>query len=229
MEEKLIGRIIVIDGTDGCGKATQARMLQQYISSNRQKSVVIDFPRYTQNFFGEHIGRALKGEFGNFLETSPYIISLVYALDRLETKPLIKLYLEEGYVVIFDRYTTANMIHQAAKLVSKKEQDNLVSWLEKMEYEILEIPRPDTVIFLDVPTSVSQKLLVKSTNEAKHLHRKKTDVDLHESNIEFQTRSRKTGLRVAKKFGWNVIKCTTRGKMKKKEDILNHIIRVSNL
>ena len=110
------GFFIVIDGTDGSGKATQTKLLAEKLKKSGRKVKTIDFPQYENNFFGKMVGRYLSGEFGKSSEVSPYLASILYAGDRFEEKETIEKWLNEGFVVIADRYASSNQIHQGGKI-----------------------------------------------------------------------------------------------------------------
>ena len=159
------GKLIVIDGGDGSGKATQAELL---ISALKKRNVAvhyIDFPRYN-TFFGALVGRYLKGEFGPIESISPYLISLAYAADRGGLAAQITTWLSDGDWIISNRYTSANFAHQGAKFASKIERERYWAWLDKLEYGQHQLPREDLVIYLDVPPAISQSLIADKSARA---------------------------------------------------------------
>ena len=150
------GKLVVIEGIDGSGKSTQVKLLFNYLKQEKTKVKLMNFPRYDQ-FYGDLCGRMLKGEFGG-IKLSPYLTSLPYAMDRLMARDEINKWLEKGYLVLMDRYTTSSLVHQGAKFSGKK-QDKFIEWLLKMEYEVNKMPKEELVIFLDVSVKFSQKLM----------------------------------------------------------------------
>ncbi len=148
---KRVGKLIVIDGIDGSGKATQVALLKKRLQQEGVRVKTIDFPRYYNNFFGGLIGEYLSGKYGDFIAMDPRVASVLYAADRFESSKEIKKWLDEGYVVLADRYVSANQIHQAGKIDEPKVRKEFLAWLDTMEYEVFQIPRPDLVVYLDVP------------------------------------------------------------------------------
>ncbi len=141
------GKLIVVDGADGSGKATQAALLAKALRKRGLGVKMIDFPQY-QNFFGALIGRYLAGEFGDFIKLDPYLVSVLYAADRFDSSRQIKNWLDKGYVVIADRYVSANQIHQGSKIEDPKKRKQFLDWLDEMEFQVFAIPRPDLVVYL---------------------------------------------------------------------------------
>ncbi|MEI7653248.1 MAG: thymidylate kinase [bacterium] len=154
------GKLIVIDGGDGSGKATQAELLIKVLEKRKVRVQYIDFPRY-DTFFGALVGRYLKGEFGPIESISPYLISLAYAADRGGLAAQIKKWLSDGTWVISNRYTSANFAHQGAKFASPDDRAHYWKWLDELEYGQYQLPREDLVIYLDVPPEISQTLISK--------------------------------------------------------------------
>ena len=190
---------IVIDGLDGSGKATQAKLLYEHLLKAGYKVKTIDFPRYYDNFWGEFIGNGLAGKYGAWNKLDPHIASVFYALDRQETAPQIKKWLEEGYIIISDRYTSANQLYQVPKIKNPRKREQFMRWLEYMEFEILGVPRPDLVLFLDVPPWISKKLLENKNNDSKKRYTRKRK-DLHESDYELLERAYAEGLKLVRRL-----------------------------
>ena len=212
------GRFIVIDGNDGSGKATQARLLSERFAREGIKSEKIDFPRYQDQFFGKLIAECLAGEHGDFVHLDPKIASTLYALDRLEATPMIKEWLQEGKIVISDRFTSANMIHQAGKIEDEEDRILFLAWLKQMEHDVLGVPTPDAVIYLDVPTEVSLKLL-QEKREAKNLTLS-SDRDTVEEDRQYLERSHASARAlVASEENWHLISCMEGESMRTPEDI----------
>ncbi len=201
------GKLIVIDGIDGSGKATQTKFLADRLKREGYKVKTIDFPRYYDNFFGALIGDYLSGKFGDFIQTDPQVASVLYAADRFESSQQIRKWLDAGYVVISDRYVSANQIHQGSKIRSATKRRKFLLWLDKMEFEIFKIPRPDTVIYLDVPFEVSKKWLENKVTKRskKYLNGKR---DVAEDNLLHLKDSRNTALYLHKtNKNWEKISC----------------------
>jgi len=152
-------QLIVIDGGSNVGKATQADLLMRRLVSEGVSVGKMDFPRYNQNTFGHLLRESLDGEHGDFLSLDPKITAALYAADRYESKKELLEWIEEGRVVIFDRYVSANMMHQGAKITDPDKREEFLKWLDHVEYEIYGMPRPDLTIYLNVPPEKSEKLL----------------------------------------------------------------------
>lgn len=155
------GLLIVIEGGDASGKESQTALLKQRIVEGGVDIQSLSFPRYTNNTIGSLLKECLAGQRGNFLEIDSRIVSTLYAADRYETKPLIDKWLSAGSVVVLDRYTSANMLHQGAKLSDEEARKDTIDWIYKVEHEIFGLPVPDLVIYLDVPASVRAGLQKK--------------------------------------------------------------------
>ncbi|OGD63540.1 hypothetical protein A2160_05025 [Candidatus Beckwithbacteria bacterium RBG_13_42_9] len=184
----------------------------------------IEFPRYYTSFHGDIVGRFLKGEFGNINHVSPYLISLAYALDRLTARKQIRDWLEAGDYVIADRYTSASLAHQTAKVEPEKRKE-FMSWLEEMEYQHHKIPREDVVIFLYVPVKISQKLLEKKTSRSYVGGKKK---DIQEADRKHQQESLGVYLELAKtKKHWAKIECVDKkGHLKTPKTIQEDVLQL---
>lgn len=215
------GIFIVIDGSDGSGKATQTVLLAKRLKEERRKVKTIDFPHYEKNLFGSLIGECLAGKYGDFIALDPHIASVLYAADRFESSGDIRKWLDQGYVVISDRYVSANQIHQGGKIQDSRKRKKFMEWLEKMEFGVFNLPKPDLILYLDVPIDVSQKLLNKNSSSMKQ---KKKHVrggkDLADKNLNYLEKSRKSALSIVKKHNnWVKIQCVKSGKLMSIEDI----------
>lgn len=227
------GVFIVIDGIDGAGKATQTKLLVEALRTKGKKVESIDFPRYYNNFFGALIGECLRGDHGNFAELSPKIASILYACDRMESSKQINAWLAEGKTVVADRFVSSNQIHQGGKCKTDKERKEFLNWLDKMEHEILGVPRPDMIVYLNLPIEVSQALLqkAKSKEAAKASDFKKRymkgKTDVVEDNLKYMEDSRQSALKIIKsKNNWKKIECYVRGALRDIEDIHSEVLRV---
>lgn len=228
------GRFIVIDGIDGAGKATQTKLLVEALRVQGKKVESIDFPRYYNNFFGGLIGKCLRGDHGDFVGIAPKIASVLYACDRMESSEQINKWLAEGKIVVADRFVSSNQIHQGGKCKTDKERKEFLSWLDKMEHEVLGVPRPDLIIYLNLPIEVSQMLLAKakSKENAKAANFKKRymkgKTDVAEENLVYMEDSRQSALKIIKsKNNWKKIECYVRGKLREIEDIHKEVVKVA--
>ena len=212
-----MGKLIVIEGTDGSGKSTQFRMLSEHLARDGQDFKHIVFPRYDQDS-SALIRMYLGGQFGNRpSDVNAYAASSFYAVDRFASYKMDwGQWYEEGGLVLSDRYTTSNAVHQA----SKEPEENraaFLNWLYDFEYDKLQLPRPDLVIYLDVPTDFTEKLL-RSREAATN-----TKADIHEKDMQYLATCRQSGRFAAEYYGWNVIQCVKDGAMRSIEDIHQEI------
>jgi dTMP kinase len=216
-KKKYKGKLIVLDGLDGSGKATQTKLLVQRLKKKRYKVAITDFPQYYSSFFGRVVGRYLSGEFGKANQVSPYLASILYALDRFEAKEKMEKWLDEGRMIVSNRYVSANQIHQAAKIKGKKEKEEFLKWLSRMEFNIFGIPRPDLILFLNVPYHIGQGLVIKKGTRG-YLGGVKRDI--HESSKSHLTAAQKQVFHLVKKYSkWKRIDCVKNGKLLIKKQI----------
>ena len=197
-QKKYKGKLIVIDGTDGSGKATQVDLLSKRLKEEGYTVKIVDFPEYYKNFFGEFIGHCLSEQYYNFLHVHPKIASVLYAADRSESKDEMIEWLSKGYIVIANRYVSANQIHQGGKTKSTKKRNDFMKWLDKMEYEVFGIPRPDMTLYLSLPISIIMKLIEERNSSKMHRAYLKKGKDVHEADIDFLVNSRKSALKLEK-------------------------------
>lgn len=200
------GKLIVIEGGDGAGKATQAKLLIERLIADGHEVKTLDFPRYTQNHFGKLIRDCLDGKHGDFMAMDPRVVATLYAADRFETKATLEEWLTEDCVIVLDRYVSANMMHQGAKLQDDADLPDLINWIDHTEFEVFGVPRPDLTFYFDIPYEIRQKLKQKAVDEGKHTG----ELDLAEQDQEHQ---RKVGERARKivdlRPDWRQITCCT--------------------
>jgi dTMP kinase len=217
------GRLIVIDGADGAGKATQAKLLLARLKKEGKKVQTMDFPQYEKNFFGSLIGQALTGAYGDFIALDPHIASVLYAADRFESKKMIEKWLSEGRMVVLDRYVSANQIHQGGKIVDARDRKKFLEWLEKMEFGVFGLPKPDVILYLDVPQEISEKLLEEKQSFSKKQY-SKGKKDLAESNVKHQSDARVSALKMIQKNNhWVKISCVEKDGLLSREIIAERI------
>ncbi|KKR46399.1 MAG: Thymidylate kinase [Parcubacteria group bacterium GW2011_GWA1_40_21] len=218
-------KFIVIEGGDGAGKGTQAKLLVDRLSKET-KVAFFDFPQYEKTLAGKLVGRYLKGEFGDPLLLSPYIASLPYALDRIAARDELNKALEKG-VVICNRYIPSNIGHQASKLPEDK-RDEFISWLEQMEYGELKLPKPTLVIYLYVPVEISSHLVEKKEARA-YIggESAKGAKDGHEKDMEYQQKVIDVYTKISKERNdWKLINCVEDGRLLSVEEIHDKIMRI---
>jgi len=214
-----MGKLIVLEGTDGSGKSTQFRLLAQHLEQEHLEFRKLVFPQYSEPS-SALIRMYLGGEFGeNPSDVNAYAASAFYAVDRYASfKKVWSEWYERGGLVISDRYTTSNAVHQASKEPAEKRQ-LFLKWLYDFEYDKLGLPRPDLVLYLDVPTDFTEHLL-RDREASTH-----TSADIHEQDTAYLATCRQAGKAAASYYGWTVIECVQDGKMRSIEDIHEEIYR----
>lgn len=215
------GKFIVIDGTDGSGKATQTQLLAEKLRQVGLEVEIADFPQYNTKSAGL-VEEYLSGKYGSPEKVGPYRASIFYASDRYDASFKIKEWLKQGKIVISNRYVTANMGHQGGKIDNPLERKHFLNWLHELEYEIFDIPRPDLNIILHVPAKISQKL---AYFRGKQDWNGKTN-DIHEDNLVHLENAERAYLQIAKTFpNFILIECAPDGAMLGREQISNLIWR----
>ena len=215
------GKLIVFEGTDGSGKATQTRLLAQELERRGRAVRQLTFPRYDQDS-SMLVRMYLSGAFGaDPSAVNPYAASAFYAVDRYASyvQDWGRWY-EEGGLVLTDRYTTSNAVHQAGKLPDGECEDYL-RWLFHFEYDLMGLPRPDLVIYLDLPAELSADL------RRQREQRDGTHADIHEADAAYLRRCRENALRVVDFDGWRRIDCSRNGAVRAPEDICREVLRLA--
>ena len=181
--------LVVIEGLDGSGKSTQVKRLRSYLESKTDNLEYIHFPRYDAPVYGELIGKFLRGGFGSIDSVHPQLVALLYAEDRHGAAPQMRRTLDEGGIVLLDRYVYSNIAYQCAKIDDPQEREALRKWIFDTEYGQFGLPKPDLNIFLDVPIGFVEKKLEagRKGDDREYLEGK---TDIHEADIEFQKRVR---------------------------------------
>lgn len=212
-----MGKLIIFEGTDGSGKSTQFSLLTKRLENENTDFRTIVFPQYSEES-SALIRMYLGGEFGKSpSDVNAYVASTFFAVDRYASFHKVwGEYYKNGGLIVSDRYTTSNAVHQASKEPDEKRGD-FFRWLYDLEYKYMELPVPDLVIYLDVPTELTEQLLRKRESNT-HTH-----ADIHEQNMEYLRHCRKTGMQAAAFYGWTVISCAKDGKMRPIEDIHEEI------
>ena len=216
------GKIIVIEGTDCSGKETQSKLLEKRLNSIGKKCVRFDFPNY-ESPTGRIIGGAYLGrpEIGpsffkeGAVNVDPHVVCLYYAADRKYEMPEIEKYLNDDYYVILDRYTTSNLAHQGSKIHDKDERFNMYQWIDKLEYWLLGLPKPDKTIFLHVP--------LENTLE---LRKNRKSIDEHEKSPEYLKRAEESYRELSELYNWDKIECIRNNKLRSVEDINDEIMKI---
>ncbi|MGM9628747.1 MAG: dTMP kinase [Faecousia sp.] len=214
-----MGKLIVIEGTDGSGKSTQFGLLTQRLERESIRFQKLVFPQYSEPS-SALIRMYLGGEFGtNPNDVNAYAASAFYAVDRYASfKKVWGDWYAQGGLVVSDRYTTSNAVHQASKEPEEK-QPAFLKWLYDFEYDKLGLPRPDLVLYLDVPTDFTEQLLRRREQDT-HTH-----ADIHEQDTAYLATCRRAGRAAAEYYGWTVVSCVKDGVMRSIEDIHEEIYR----
>lgn len=207
------GRLIVFEGTDGAGKATQARRLSRRLEKEGVSFREIDFPRYG-NPFAEPAKLYLEGRLGERPgDVSACAASVLYAVDRYASyKEDWGAAYEAGELILANRYTTSNAVHQAPKLPAE-ERWAYLDWLFDLEYHRLALPEPDLVIYLDLPPALSAEML-RHRQEATH-----TRADIHERDAAYLRQCRDASQEIVRRLGWQRVDCSRDGAVRSPEDI----------
>jgi len=214
-----MGKLIVIEGTDGSGKSTQFKKLTDRLAAEGKAFQQLEFPQYSEPS-SALIKMYLGGEFGHKpSDVNAYAASAFYAVDRYASyKKVWGDWYENGGLVLSGRYTTSNAVHQASKEPEDKQADFL-KWLYEFEYDKLGLPAPDLVIYLDVPTDFTEKMMRRREVDTN------TSADIHEQDLEYLATCRRTGKAAAAFYNWTVIQCVENDEMRSIEDIHEEIYR----
>ena len=215
------GKLIVFEGTDGSGKATQTQLLCEELDRAGIPCRRINFPRYGQPS-AAMVQEYLDGKLGTHPgDVNAYAASLFYAVDRYASyKQDWGEFYESGGLVVADRYTTSNAVHQASKL-PEEEREPYLNWLFDLEYRLLELPRPDLVLYLDMPTEVSEAMLRRRERDTG------SHADIHEQDEAYLRRCRENAEAVARLCGWSVLSCAAGGAPLPPEEIHRRVMELA--
>ena len=218
------GKLIVIEGTDCSGKNTQAKLVSKELESLGYKSVCLSFPMYDTPT-GKIVGGALLGrkDVGKCLfpegtvKVDPKISCLYYAADRKYNFPKVEKYLNDGYYVILDRYVSSNMAHQGSKIDDNTERFNFFRWIDKLEYWLLELPKPDITIYLHVPFRFTKELM-----------KNRPDLDQVEKDEDHLIKSEQVYIELSELYNWNIVNCVNQDYdyLKTPEEIKKEILEI---
>lgn len=210
-----MGKLIVLEGSDGSGKATQTTRLLERLLNLRVKAMRVSFPNY-ESESSALIRMYLRGDFGgNAEDVNPYAASTFYAVDRFASFQNWKEFYEDDGIILADRYVGSNMAHQSAKFKRKADREKFFNWIDDFEFKKLQLPRPDLTFFLDMPPEI-----------AAMLRRKRGREDIHESDAAYMVKSYNAYKEIAKKFDWKIIDCAAGNFTKSAVDIHEEIFRV---
>lgn len=216
-----LAQLIVIEGIDGSGKGTQARELVARLTRTGRSATLLSFPRYSETFFGARVGDFLNGHFGALDTLPPFLVSLLYAGDRLESRPYLLAALEANEFVICDRYVTSNLAHQGSK-VDPTQHQQIWEWIEKVEYQIFQLPRPDKVFWLDVPVDIAAKLIeAKSPRDYTS-----AAADIQEADHSHLSAAYRAYRELSRQNGWQRIECTTNSQLRLATEIADELYQL---
>lgn len=208
-----MGKLVVIEGSDGSGKATQTKKLYERLRDLEVNVRRVSFPNY-ESESSALIRMYLRGDFGgDAMAVNPYATATFYAVDRFAGFKNWKNFYEKGGLVLSDRYVGSNMAYQAAKLKKKAERAKFLTWLEDLEYERFKLPRPAMTIFLDMPPAISAILRKQRGRE-----------DIHESDADYMEKVYSTYKEIAQKFDWKVVSCADKNFARSSTDIHESIL-----
>lgn len=217
-----MGKLFVIDGTDGSGKQTQFNRLQERLNEEKVEYKTVSFPNY-ESPSSALVKMYLSGEFGEDPKSvSPYVASIFYASDRFATfRKEFEEYYNNGGIILADRYTTANMVHQSGKIENKEERENFLEWLWDLETNIFGLPKPTEVFFLNMPPKKSLELIENRENKFSHTKEK----DIHERNPKHIIESYNAACSLVSKYNWFEIKCMNGESLRTIDDIHEEIFK----
>lgn len=215
-----MGKLFVIDGTDGSGKQTQFKLLQERLNKENIEYKIVSFPNYDSPS-SSLVKMYLSGEFGEDAKSiSPYIASTFYAADRYATfQKGYKEYYENGGIILADRYTTANIVHQSGKIKDKEERKKFLDWLVDFEFNLYGLPKPTEAFFLNMPPEYSLKLIENRENKFTH----DTKKDIHERDKQHIIDSYNAACDLVNEYNWFEVKCIKDGKIRSINDIHDEI------
>lgn len=217
--------LVDIEGIDGSGKGTQAQRLVERLQLQGCRTSLLSFPRYTATRFGRAVGEFLNGRFGRLDEVHPFLVSLLFAGDRFESRGVLREALRSNDVVVLDRYVPSNVAHQASKL-DGAEREALTQAILDIEFHIYELPRPDLVILLDLSPDVAQQLIAKKAARS-YTDRK---ADIQEADGDYLARCREVYLRLAgTEPNWQLIPCCDGTRLRTVDEIADDVWSIVRL
>ncbi|PKM49431.1 MAG: thymidylate kinase [Firmicutes bacterium HGW-Firmicutes-7] len=218
------GKLIIIEsGTDGSGKATQAELLYEKIIATNENVKKITFPNYESDS-SALVKMYLNGHFGNNpTDVNPYVASSFYSVDRFASyKTEWEDFINNGGIIISDRYTTSNMVHQASKITNKVDKDKYLDWLWDFEFNKFNLPIPTCVVFLNMPPEHTQTLMENRVNKITG----EVEKDIHEKDERYLINSYNNALYIAEKYSWIMVNCIENGQIRTVESINAEIVEI---
>lgn len=214
------GRLIIIEGSDGSGKQTQAERLYLRLTADNYSVKKVDYPDY-QSESSALIKMYLSGQFGSDPDAvNAYAASAFYAVDRYASyKRNWEEFYRNGGIVIADRYTTSNMVYQTVKIVDKQEKEEFLRWLWDLEFSKFTLPVPDAVVFLDMPPGYSRRLIDERAGKTSGKQ------DIHERNQDYLVNCYNSYHALAAKYGWRTINCVSGDLLKSIDEIHEEVYK----
>ncbi len=218
------GKLIVIAGIDGSGKSEQTRRLVERLRAEGFAAREEEFPQYDRSFFGRAVGRYLRGEFGPAARLDPHLASVLYAGDRWEARPRMTAALDAGDILVCNRYVCANLAHQGGKLESDAAREEFFRWVEELEHEVFQIPRPDLTVLLWLPVETASALVERKAARAYLAGGKK---DGHEADTEHLRRAQAVYEHLSRtRPNWTRVECVdSAGALLSREEIAARVWR----
>lgn len=223
-------KFLVVEGVDGSGKSTQIKLIRHHLEANKISYKYLHFPRTEEGIFGDLIAKFLRGDLGSIDSVNPYLVALIYAGDRKDAAPVINRWLNDGFLVLLDRYVYSNIAFQCAKVSNKEQREELRKWILELEFIHNSIPKPDLNILLDVPFSFTQKNLNETRTGEERNYLQGTR-DIHEEDLDFQQRVREMYLWQAQTAtDLKIIDCNdAEGGMRDPKSIFDNILTIADL
>lgn len=199
--------VIVIEGLDGAGKSTQVNLLKEYLNERNLPFKYLHFPRVEGGIFGDLVARFLRGEFGDNKAVNPYLVALIYAEDRQNARKMLMEWINDGNIVILDRYVYSNIAYQCAKVENHEEKEKLKKWILDLEFGYYDLPRPVLNVFFDVPFMFTSRKLTENRTgkEREYLLGMR---DIHEEDLDFQQKVREVYLTLSNEPSFIRIDCS---------------------
>jgi len=221
--EIMKGKFIVIDGSDGSGKATQTKILIDTLKKQKYRIKTIEFPQYGKKS-AAMVEQYLTGKYGTANDVGPYVASVFYAVDRYAASFKIRDWLKKGNIVVSNRYVSSNKGHQLTKITGGKNQEKYLKWLDEFEYKTLGVPKEDLVIILYVPAKIAQKLVDKKGHRD-YIGGSKRDI--HEADLSHLKKAEAVYKKLTKKYtNWKLVDCTNKGKLLSKQEIQKKVWKI---
>ncbi len=220
------GKLIVIEGSDGAGKSTQMNLLLEYFKKIDIPVNTLKFPQHGISFFGKMVDQFLRGEFGPLSDVNPYLVSVLYAMDRAGEKEKMDKWLNNGEYIVLDRYVPSNLAHQCGRL-PKRQRLKFLKWDTELEYTYNKIPQEDIVLYFYVPYQTSIKLMQNKDRHGR-AYTKGRNKDIVEKDVAYLKNAVETYKWLVKKFPhWVMINCIDKnGNMKSREAIHDEVKNV---